>query len=227
MAMEPHQKVINAVAKATLAPHGFFRKGSSRIWLQDNGWYLTVVEFQPSAWDKGTYLNVSVHFLWDEKDYLSYDYYAGLRPRLDQFVSFDGDETRFLTQVHCLAELALDTVIFYRKLRDLEYAEESILQFNAHHIVNTLYQRLMICGLRKNPSARVYYNELMSKLMQYADVEWTRGIYTELTDRIAPILDDPDKLYSYICGKIGKQRTFWQSKSSMKRMSKTFSVENR
>ena len=222
-----HNKLIKQAANAILKHYGLFQKGSSRVWIEDNGWYLTVVEFQPSAWDKGTYLNVSVHFLWDEKDYLSYDYYAGLRPRLDQFVSFDGDETRFLTQVHCLAELALDTVIFYRKLRDLEYAEESILQFNAHHIVNTLYQRLMICGLRKNPSARVYYDELLSKLMQYADVEWTRGIYTELTDRIALILDDPDKLYSYICDKIGKQRTFWQSKTSMKRMSKTFSVENR
>ena len=222
-----HNKLIKQVVNATLKPYGLFQKGASRVWIEDNGWYLTVVEFQPSAWDKGTYLNVSVHFLWDERDYLNYDYYAGLRPRLDQFVSFDGDETRFLTQVHCLAELALDKVMLYRKLGDLEYAEKSILQFNAHHIVNTLYQRLMICGLRKNPSARVYYDELLSKLMQYADVEWTRRIYTELTDRIAPILDDPDKLYSYICDKIGKQRTFWQSKSSMKRMSKTFSVENR
>ena len=219
-----HNKLIKQAVNASLKPHGLFQKGSSRVWIEDNGWYLTVVEFQPSAWDKGTYLNVSVHFLWDEKDYLSYDYYAGLSPRLDQFVSFDGDETRFLSQVHSLAELALGKVKLYRKLRNLEYAEETILQFNAHHIVNTLYQRLMICGLRKNPAVRVYYDELMSKLMQYADVEWTRRIYTELTDRIEPILDDSDKLYLFICDKIGKQRTFWQSKSSMKRMSKTFSI---
>ena len=64
MAMEPHAKIINAVAKKALAPHGFFRKGSSRIWLQDNGWYLTMVEFQPSGFSKGTYLNVAMHFLW-------------------------------------------------------------------------------------------------------------------------------------------------------------------
>lgn len=219
-----HNKLIKQAVNAALKPYGLFQKGSSRVWIEDNGWYLTVVEFQPSAWEKGTYLNVSVHFLWDEKDYLSYDYYAGLTPRLDRFASFDGDETCFLSQMNCLTGMALDKVMQYRKLRNLEYAEASILQFNAHHVVNTFYQRLMICGLRKNPAVRVYYDALMSKLMQYADVEWTRRIYTELTDRMEPILDDSDKLYLYILDKIEKQRNFWKSKSGMKKMQKAFSI---
>ena len=194
------------------------------MWIDDNGWYLSVVEFQPSVWDKGSYLNVSVHFLWDEKDYLSYDYYTGMTPRLERFVSFDEDETRFLSEIQHLSEAALNKVIQYRQLRDLEYAEKAILQFHAFHIINTLFHKLMICGLHQNPNASVYFDKLMLEFPVYAEVEWTRRIYTELTDRIAPILGDSEQFYSYICAKIENQRAFWQSKSSMKKLSRTFSI---
>jgi hypothetical protein len=53
-----HDRIIADAAKAALGPLGFKRKGRSRTWLADHGWWLTVVEFQPSAWSKGSYLNV-------------------------------------------------------------------------------------------------------------------------------------------------------------------------
>ena len=49
------------------------QKGRSRTWLDDQGWWVGVVEFQPSAWDRGSYLNVGACWLWEEKDYLSFD----------------------------------------------------------------------------------------------------------------------------------------------------------
>ena len=49
------------------------RKGQSRLWFRDHGWWLGVVEFQPSSWSKGSYLNVAAMWLWNVKDYWSFD----------------------------------------------------------------------------------------------------------------------------------------------------------
>src|SRR5207247_2252920 len=43
---------------------------------------LIVVEFQPSSWSKGTYLNVGVMWLWHARYYLSFD--RGYRERAFQ-----------------------------------------------------------------------------------------------------------------------------------------------
>ena len=64
--MEQHNKIINTVAKQYLVPEGLFRVGSSRTWIDDNGYFLTIVEFQSSGYAKGTYLNVGINFMWDK-----------------------------------------------------------------------------------------------------------------------------------------------------------------
>ncbi|MFN4092136.1 MAG: hypothetical protein ACK4FG_04490 [Brevundimonas sp.] len=61
---ESHGHVIATAAKAALTPLGFRRRGQSRIWLADHGFWLSVIEFQPSGWAKGSYLNVAAHWLW-------------------------------------------------------------------------------------------------------------------------------------------------------------------
>ena len=70
----PHDKIIADAAKRTLGPLNFRRKGRSRTWLADHDWWLVVVEFQPSAWSKGSYLNVAAHWLWSEIGSLSFDF---------------------------------------------------------------------------------------------------------------------------------------------------------
>jgi hypothetical protein len=69
-----HDRIIADAAKAALGPLGFKRKGRSRTWLADHGWWLTVIEFQPSAWSKGSYLNVAAHWLWSQIGSLSFDF---------------------------------------------------------------------------------------------------------------------------------------------------------
>lgn len=64
MAENEHGRIIASQAKIVLQPAGFRRKGKSRVWIADRGFWLSVVEFQPSSWSKGTYLNVAVHWLW-------------------------------------------------------------------------------------------------------------------------------------------------------------------
>ena len=80
-----HSLIIAAKAKAALAPIGFRRKGRSRIWLADHGYWLGVVEFQPSGFSRGTYCNVSVHWLWGLVQALTFDF--GFR-RVGSYATF-------------------------------------------------------------------------------------------------------------------------------------------
>jgi len=102
----PHGDLIAAAAKAHLSPIGMKRKGKSRIWLKDNRWWLAVVEFQPSAWSKGTYLNVAATWLWHAKDHLSFDECK----RADGFAEFTGPES-FALAADKYASLAATEVL--------------------------------------------------------------------------------------------------------------------
>ena len=229
MSSEPdHNKIIKQAVNSILKPNGLFQKGSSRIWIDDNGWYLIVVEFQPSNWDNGTYLNVAVHFLWDEKDYLSFDYYVDNQnlpiPRINGFKRFDGDVDKFWFEIQTLAEAAMKKVIEYRQFHDLKLAHRAVLNHQCHHVIHTLYQKMMICGLCHDANAVSYFDQLFYELL-CSDVEWTKRYQTELVNDIASLIHNPDLFFDYICKKIQNQRLFWSSKSSMKKMQKPFTIE--
>jgi hypothetical protein len=82
-----HGRILATAARAALTPLGFWQKGRSRIWLADRGFWLTVVEFQPSGWSKGSYLNVAAHWLWSTMpEVLSFDY---MFERQNRFVEFE------------------------------------------------------------------------------------------------------------------------------------------
>jgi hypothetical protein len=59
-----HGKLIAAAAKAALLPLGCRRKGQSRCWFSDERFWFIFIEFQPSAWSRGTYLNVTPVWLF-------------------------------------------------------------------------------------------------------------------------------------------------------------------
>ena len=88
-----HSKIIAQAAKESLAPLGIFQKGRSRAWIDDRGWWIINIEFQPSSWSKGSYLNVGAMWLWHEKDYFSFD--AGSAEsgsRIAGFVEYNNEE---------------------------------------------------------------------------------------------------------------------------------------
>jgi hypothetical protein len=96
-----HAKIIAQVAKETLGPVGIFQKGRSRTWIDDRGWWIVHIEFQPSGFSKGSYLNVGAMWLWHEKDYFSFD----VGHRVAKFVEFV-DERQFTPAVMQLASRA-------------------------------------------------------------------------------------------------------------------------
>jgi hypothetical protein len=65
MAELDHNKLIADAARAALGPLEFRRKGRSRTWYRDGTWWLAVIEFEPSSFSRGSYLNVSPMWLWN------------------------------------------------------------------------------------------------------------------------------------------------------------------
>ena len=143
----PHDRIIHALCKEILLPMGVFQKGRSRLYLDDNGWYVTMIEFQPSGFSKGTYLNVGMHFLFKREDCWSFDYSDGT-PRIGGLIVFESEE-QFAHDVRPYVEKARDYVLKYRAFRNLDHAKEVILQKKAVPGCPTwiLYHQAMICLL--------------------------------------------------------------------------------
>jgi hypothetical protein len=98
-----HEAIIRAAAKAHLAPLGFKQKGRSRIWLRDHVWWLAIVDFQPSSWSKGSYLNVACMWLWHPQDDIAFH----VSERLGRYAEFV-DEASFRPTVDDLARVAAE-----------------------------------------------------------------------------------------------------------------------
>jgi hypothetical protein len=109
-----HTKLLNAAAREVLRPLGVVQKGRSRTWLDDHGWWLGVIEFQPSSWSRGSYLNVGVNWLWDPKDYLSFDFGHRIDiPGEGQYIEYENEE-QFSPLARKLAMVAAEQVRHYR-----------------------------------------------------------------------------------------------------------------
>lgn len=68
-----YSKLINKVVREVLKFIGLVRKGQFWLWLDDNVWWLIMVEFQLLSWFKGIYFNVGISQFWYFKDYMLFD----------------------------------------------------------------------------------------------------------------------------------------------------------
>lgn len=118
MAMRQADRLVRQAAREVLAPMGLFQKGQSRIWLDDNGWFLTMVEFQPITWSQGACLNVGASFLWEQGTAfaaeLPYNYTFGATARERHHVEYTGDDTAFYQAMLDMAEHAAGRAAEYR-----------------------------------------------------------------------------------------------------------------
>jgi hypothetical protein len=118
-AEHPHSKLIAAAARKALRPLGVVRKGRSRTWLDDNGWWVCVIEFQPSSYSRGSYLNVGAHFLWRPRGHLSFDFghrvELGNHGRSNDYVEYESDQ-QFAPLADLLARRAAERLAELRQL---------------------------------------------------------------------------------------------------------------
>ncbi len=118
-----HSSIINRGSKKYLRPVGCIQKGRSRTWLYDSGWWIGVIEFQPSSWSKGSYLNVGACFLWYAKDHVSFDYGY----RINEHVHYRNDdqfEPKFIElaqkAAHRIMVLKIELHSPYQALKNLD-----------------------------------------------------------------------------------------------------------
>jgi hypothetical protein len=115
----PHTKLLNAAAREVLGPLGIKQMGRSRTWLDDRGWWVGVVDFQPSSWSRGSYLNVGVNWLWQAgEDATDLAFHFGGRvdaPDGGGFIGYENDQ-QFGPLARKLAMAAAERAQHYRAL---------------------------------------------------------------------------------------------------------------
>ena len=195
-----HNKIINVAARKELKPLGLKRKGSSRIWIDDHGWWLIQVEFQPVSFGKGSYLNVGIGWLLIEKGYVSFD----IGYRIDTpFIEYKTDE-QFEPEIEKLAKRAAVEV---SKLRhDFES-----LKLAADYYRNTelkksseCYYAGVILGLAGAAKESRKYLEQVAKLDQKSG--WRKGLAYKARD-LLHLLGNSTQFADSITGTVHRARS--------------------
>lgn len=221
--MEQHNKIINNAAKKILSPHGIFRKGSSRIWLDDNDYFLTVIEFQPSGYDKGSYLNVGLTFLWetteDLNDALVFELGGRVFVNGRQFVSCKNDET-FSEAMESFAAEALKKAEEYRKFRDLKYAKGTMAK-NLKPKFWSVYNLAMLCFFKGDfTDGKKYFDKYLDILKNSFYNQWHENFYNYLIAEIVPKLASAETAQRMVFDMINRRREFFNGKAAFKKMKK-------
>lgn len=217
MANNTHDKIIKKAAKEILSPIGMFQKGQSRCWLDDNGWYIIQVEFQPSSWSKGAYLNVGISFLWEKSealnDTLSFDF--GYREK--GHVEFKGNEYDFYKKMLELSVYAKEKVLFYRKFKDLNFCKQELE--NVVKNTNSLWDKwnmVMFCFfIKDNDCGRSYLKRIMEENNSTnTDIEWIKKMLMKCKELSIAETD----LTQFVINSIMERRSFFSSKSSYRKL---------
>jgi len=69
-----HNKLLKTIVRDRLKPHGIIQKGNSRFFFKDKDWYMIGIEFQPSGFGIGTYLNIGVDFHFYPRGYFAFSH---------------------------------------------------------------------------------------------------------------------------------------------------------
>ena len=201
-----HSKIIKQVCREILIPLGVFQKGTSRLYLDDNDYFFTVIEFQPSNWDRGTYLNIGLTFLWDynQSDVLYFAFSRQPAARYGKFVEYK-NEAQFRKEITDLADIAKEEMLFYRKLRDIKFAKDYmtsyIKKFNGNKYSRFGLACANICALNGDMESAKFYYENYHKEQNTAEQMNYKTLSKE-----------------YLISSIKAARKMWHSKSSMKKM---------
>ena len=184
--------LITSAAARILRPFGLTQKGRSHTWIADQGWWLIVVEFQPS----GTYLNVGCMWLWRVKPYFSFDVFQG-------FHKFSSG-LQFGDVAEQLATSAREKVIDYRRhfptIRQVSdyYAENAPTMFWSYF--NAAVAHLLSGRLELG-------SNFMSKCLpsKRDDLRWLIEARQD-ANMLASMMDQPEKFRGAIDGRVRETR---------------------
>ena len=206
-----HDKIIKEAAKEVLAPLGMFQVGQSRCWIDDNGWFVIQVEFQPSKWSKGAYLNVGISFLWEGVgiDVLSFD--VGHREK--EHMEYEGNDDKFRKEMLGLAEHAKDKVLHYRRFGDPALCKENLKTLAAADSFWGNWKAAMFCFLMGCGDGRGFLRRMERfDVKSFARLDEISAKSREL------ITKDDAYLMRYVKDSVRTRREFLKKKSSFKKL---------
>lgn len=214
---QDHNKLLKQAARAVLKPAGLFQRGSSRTWADDNGWFFTVVEFQGSWCDRGSFLNVGLWYLWNEGVTLIPSDGVYRNERAPGWVGWKGDPEAFVNGVTDMAQTALKLVLDYRALADPQAAAVYAAKPEGRFVPYLSRKRFMTAALAGDVSlCRTIQREIEEGCPQWHPS--VTGWILEELEQMAPLLDEPEKLRSYMLERIAGQRAYWRSKPGLRRL---------
>lgn len=179
-----HGKIIAAAAKAELAPLGFQRKGQSRLWIADRGFWLNVVEFTPSRWSKSVSLMNAAHWLWVGAGFMSFNEAVPSNCHAD----FETDE-QFKSEVANIAKVAREKAV------EIDARFPSL-----HAVAEFVIDRARSSPERMGPSWWGYEAGIASALIGRSEEarSFLHGLSDErVTERAAPLLPLIDRPASF------------------------------
>lgn len=181
-----HNRLLTSAARDELQPLGCRQKGRSRTWLDDHGWWVGVVAFQPSSWSKGSYLNVGACWLWYEKEHYSFD--AALSPygsRVESFHEFD-DSDAFTNAAKQLARRAREEVLSLRQQFESVGKAAIFLESNKpQQNIWAHYDAGVAAGLIGNHEAALrHFRQVASEKMDFDWVLLLKSRTAELTQSV-------------------------------------------
>lgn len=228
--MRQHDKIINLAAKKILAPHGLFREGQSRTWLDDNGYFIIFVVFDSSQWSKGSYLGIGIDFFWEKCESVNKALVYSYGQRENAWCEYTGNDDEFQTKMEEYAEIGLQKVIEYRQFRDMDYAKKRLEQKVSYtpkkYRFWEVYDLAMICFLKGDFEDGVkifeYYLEILKGCFYAGDVyiEWHEEFYNHCIRHIKPYLTSKENAQRMVLDMIKRRRDFFNSKPSFKKMNK-------
>ena len=199
---QTHSKLLREAARQFLGPLGLRQKGRSRTWLDDNRWWLCIVEFQPSGWGRGSYLNVGCMWLWQEINDLRFD--EGYR--VEKFVAFENSD-QFETAAENFSKRAAAEVERYRSLfatvLDVANYYMKRIPTPTPGAFWPNFHAAVACGaVGLGSDSRRFFEQVLSNR---EDLDWIKAAQTEAAALIS-VLDDTDRFRQIVWEKVTRTR---------------------
>lgn len=181
-----HRRLIAAAAKAALAPTGCVRRGQSRVWFSDQRYWAIMIEFQPSGFSRGSYLNVGASWLWYDKGRGGLVFDAGYRVERAGFISFETTE-QFRPLIERMADHAAEEVLALRAKFASIAKISHILNAEPNRQWSHTFSAAVAAGLnRESELSRGRFHEILSYAVSH---EWHERLHSEAAV-LAALLDD-------------------------------------
>lgn len=197
--MNEHNKIIQDIAGKFYKKKNFHQKGKSRLWYWDNNWYIIIIELQPSGFQKGTFLNVGICWLWNDSDYFSFD----IGYRVENFHQYQND-SQFKDELMDLLEKSIKEVDKYKKqfsnIESVSYYYSNIELKSLHFYYNAIISHLLS---NNKKTALSLYKEIQKENYK---LDW-EIIIKENLNYIIEISDNKDQLIDTIISLIKNKRS--------------------